>query len=497
MELNEEQCYRAMCGRDARFDGRFFIGVKTTGIYCRPICPSRTPRKKNVDFLPSAAAAEEAGFRACRRCRPETAPGTPAWNGTSATVSRALRLIEDGVLDRESVEALAQRLGMGARQLRRLFRQHLGTTPRMVARTRRAHLARGLLDTTALPMSQIAHASGFRSIRRFNEVMRVSFGCAPSSIRRNQHPETDTISLRIPVRPPLGWEGLLRFLRDRAIPGVEQVDGASYQRTVRIEDAVGTMKVEYDGSASLELTLSESLRTEVTSIVAGVRRLFDIDADAGKITSVLRADAQLARHLREIEVVRVAGAFNPFEVAVRAVLGQQISVKAATTLAGRLVVRYGERLDRPDASELTHTFPSADRLANARLEGIGLPKQRARTIRALSQAVATGKLELVIGSSLTETLNALAVIPGVGPWTANYLAMRVFREPDAFPAGDLVLRKILSTDGEPLPVKALERASEQWRPWRAYVALALWQTVAEPTYGRTHEQSAKTEDRDV
>lgn len=477
MELNEEQCYRAMCGRDARFDGRFFIGVKTTGIYCRPICPSRTPKRVNVDFLPSAAAAEEAGFRACRRCRPETAPGTPAWNGTSSTVSRALRLIEEGMLDHESVESMAQRLGMGARQLRRLFRQHLGTTPRMVARTRRAHLARGLLDTTALPMSQIAHASGFGSIRRFNEVMLASFGCAPSSIRRSQCSDADMIRLRIPVRPPLGWEPLLRFLRDRAIPGVEQVDGTSYRRTVRIGDAVGTMKVEYSGGSSLELTVSDSLRTEVTSVVAGVRRLFDIDADAGQITKVLRADSQLAPHLGDLKVVRVAGAFNPFEVVVRAVLGQQISVKGATTLAGRVVAKYGEPLERPDGTELTHTFPSAARLANARIESVGLPKKRGETIRALSRAVASGELDLIVGSSLTETLETLMEIPGIGPWTANYLAMRVFREPDAFPAGDLVLRKILSSNGEPLRAKALESASEQWRPWRAYVTLALWQSV--------------------
>lgn len=479
MELSREQCYRAIQSRDPRFDGRFFIGVHTTGVYCRPICPARTPKQRNVSFYPSAAAAEDEGFRACRRCRPETAPGTPAWTGTSATVSRALRLIEEGVLDREGVNNLAERLGMGERQLRRLFREHVGTNPGMVAQTRRSHFARSLLDTTTLPIAQVAHASGFGSVRRFNEVIQRSFGCTPGELRRKRVPSDGKLRLRVPVRRPFAWNPVLEFLGPRTIPGAETIDGDVYWRTVSAAGARGVLSARYDDrDGSIHITMSDSLRPGIASVVGGIRRLFDTDADALGISLELCQDERLRRHLQGKPVTRVPGAFDRFEVSVRAILGQQVSVKGATTLAGRLVERYGEPLS-PNGHEesLTHTFPTPERLSRARLESIGMPKQRADTIRGLARAVTSGALDFEVGPSLQATVDALQALPGIGPWTANYLAMRVFREPDAFPAGDLWLRKTLSSSPKPKTEREVERMSTPWRPWRAYVAMTLWHSL--------------------
>lgn len=477
MELSPDECYRALTVRDARFDGRFFTGVKTTGIYCRPICRVRLPLRQNVTFFSNAAAAEAAGFRACRRCRPDAAPSTPAWVGTSATVYRALRLISEGALDVGGLADLSERLGMGDRQLRRLFREHLGTTPLQFAQTRRAHFARHLIDSTEFPMSRIATITGFGSIRRFNEVMRKSFGCPPSELRKTASGANGRLRLRVSVRQPFSYDTVLAFIAPRAIPGIERVVSGCYVRTVSIQDAVGELVAEYcPGDQTIELVVSESLCDHLFGVVNGIRRLFDVDADLGAIGKQLRTDRVLRRAIAQPKDVRVPGVFDRFEGAIRAILGQQVSVKSATTLAGRLVERYGTPI-HSQTPGLSHIFPRPERLCRARIENIGIPRQRADTIRVFARRVASGELALDASSSLQDTLEALSDVRGIGPWTANYLAMRIYREPDAFPAGDLGIRKALSKNGALLSTKQAELLAEAWRPWRAYAAMSLWQAL--------------------
>ncbi len=478
MELSPDQCYRAVKGRDPRFDGRFFTGVKTTGIYCRPVCRARIPARQNTMFFASAAAAEQAGFRACRRCRPEASPGTPAWIGTSATVSRALRLIEDGGLDDGDVEALSERLGIGGRQLRRLFRDHLGTTPVVLAQTRRAHFARRLIDTTRLSMSEIAYTAGFGSIRRFNEVMQKSFGCPPSELRSRAVQGNGHLYLRVAVRQPFAWQALLGFVAPRAVHQVERVIEDRYERIVSVEDATGELSVEYrPDESAIWVKVSESLSEHLLTIVARVRGLFDLDAEPDAIDKHLRADSLLSRSVRRFKGLRVPGAFDGFEVGVRAILGQQVTVKGASTLAARLVERYGEPF-KSSIGGLERTFPPPERLSRARLEKIGLPRQRAQTIREFASRAASKELTFDTKGSLTETLETLRDVPGIGSWTANYLAMRVFREPDAFACEDLGIRKALGRKGAPASVQDAKKRGEAWRPWRAYASMHLWQTPA-------------------
>ena len=476
MLLDEETCYRAARSRDARFDGRFFTAVKTTGIYCRPICPARTPLRKNVRFFACAAAAEEAGFRPCRRCRPDAAPGTPAWNGPSATVARAIRLIDRGALDDGSADDLAARLGVGGRQLRRLFAEHLGTSPLLVARSRRAHFARALLDATAWPMARVAEEAGFHSVRRFNEVMQSVFRRTPTELRRRGGADGASVTLRLAYRPPYDWPALAAFLGARAIPGVESVDSGRYLRTVE----TGRIEVRRDpGRNALNLTLTPFRREQAQALeIAGrVRRMFDLDADPLQIGAVLSADTRLGASVRARPGLRIPGAWDPFESCVRAILGQQVSVRAATTFAGRLVEAFGSRSPAPTGG-LTHLFPAPEQLASAPLERIGLTRARAESIRcaARSAQVLRDRTE-----SLEGLIDRLCTLPGVGPWTAHYLAMRAFGEADAFPAGDLGLRKAL---GEASSAE-LERRSAAWRPWRAYAAMHLWSSLSpEPKHDR-------------
>ena len=478
MILDEDTCYRAATSRDARFDGRFFTAVKTTGIYCRPTCPARSPLRKNVQFFACAAAAEAAGYRPCRRCRPDAAPGTPAWNGPLATVSRAVRLIEQGALDDGSIDDLAARLGLGGRQLRRLFAVHLGTSPVLVARSRRAHFARALLDATPWPMPQVAREAGFGSVRQFNDVMRSVFQRSPSELRRRGGPAGPRIALRLAYRPPYDWEALLAFLAARALPGVEVASGGAFRRTFdggwfEVRPAAGA------NALSLMVTLARHGAGQVLAMARRARRMFDLDADPLQIAATLSRDPLLGHSVRARPGLRIPGAWDPFETAVRAVLGQQVSVRAAVTLGGRLVQAFGERI--ADAAEgLTHLFPTPERLASAPVERIGLPRARAKSIRSLARSVAI--LRDAPGS-LDALLERVRSLPGVGPWTAHYLAMRAFGEADAFPAGDLVLRK---ASGEPSSA-ALERRAAAWRPWRAYAAMHLWSSVAsplEPSHGR-------------
>ncbi len=474
--LDPLRCYRAVRSRDPRFDGRFFSGVTTTGVYCRPICPARTPRREHMRYFACAAAAEDAGFRPCRRCRPETAPGTPAWLGSSTTVRRALRLIGEGALEDAGVETLAARLGVGARQLRRLFAEHLGTSPRAVARTRRVHLARRLIDESELPMAQVALAAGFRSLRQFNHAIQATFQQPPTALRRAKRPgrtsDPGELVLRLPYRAPLAWDALLDFFAPRATPGVESVGAGTYRRAVGLEEACGWIEVRPGAAAALELRVHLSHLGAVARLVPRVRRLFDLETDPHRIGEDLSRDPVLARRVAARPGLRVPGAFDPFELVVRAILGQQVSVKGATTLAGRLVRAFGKPLDLAGAGELSHRFPDADALAEAPLERVGLPRARARAIRSVARATARCELSLD-GGTHADTRAALMRVPGVGPWTVEYVAMRALGEPDAFPAGDLALRKALAGGGRPLAEAALRRRAEAWRPWRAYAAVWL------------------------
>jgi len=479
MDIDHDACYRAVKLRDARFDGRFFTAVKTTRIYCRPICPARTPLSKNVTFFPTAAAAQEAGFRPCLRCRPETAPDMGAWRGTSNTVSRGLALIELGALDEADVEALATRLGLGERQLRRLFREHLGASPIAVAQTRRILLAKQLVHETRLPMTEIAFAAGFGSIRRFNETFQSLYARPPSELRRlagADVPVADSggISLLLRYQPPYDWAAMLEFLRLRAIPGIEHVADGSYSRTFSVEGVQGTILVRPGAGNALQATVRTSKLSVLPRIIARIRRVFDLAADPLAISAHLATDPVLAPLVTKRPGLRVPGAWDGFELAIRAVLGQQITVVAAIRLAGRLVAKYGERMKLSEG-ELTHVFPQAAALAHAKLGSLGMPASRAATLSAVAAAVAADPDFLGAHIGLEDAIKRLRSVRGVGEWTAQYIALRQLREPDAFPAADIGLLRAL-TDGagrRPVANELLAQA-EKWRPWRAYAAQHLW-----------------------
>lgn len=475
MQLDAARCYRALRTRDRRFDGRFFVGVVTTGIYCRPVCPARTPKAANIRFYRCAAAAEEAGFRPCLRCRPETAPGTPAWNGTPAVVERALRLLARGALDEAGVEPLAARVGIGSRHLRRLFHRHLGASPLAVARTERVHFARRLLDETDLPITRIALAAGFGSVRQFNHAFRQTFRRPPTLVRRRAGravAAADGYSLRLAYRAPLDWKALLAFFALRAIPGVEMVDGDTYRRTIIVRDVPGTLAIRPDANA-LRLDVVLPGPDTLFQVATRARRMLDLDADPARIARELRHDPLLAPRIARHPGLRLPGAWDPFECAVRAIIGQQVSVRAATTLAGRVARTFG----RPTASaepRLSHVFPDPARLADAPLETIGLIGARARAIRALAAAIADRTLVLDGTLPAEDVVQRLCGLPGVGEWTAQYILLRALGEPDAFPAGDLGLRHAVGNGQGPLSERALAQRAESWRPWRGYAALQLW-----------------------
>ncbi|MEZ4387101.1 MAG: AlkA N-terminal domain-containing protein [Candidatus Krumholzibacteriia bacterium] len=484
MNLDHAHCYGALRTRDPRFDGRFFTGVTSTGVYCRPICPARTPKPEHCRFFACAAAAEEAGFRACRRCRPETTPGTPAWSGTSATVDRAVRLIAAGALDSGGVEDLAARLGLGGRQVRRLFQEHLGVSPAGLARTRRAHFANQLLIETDLAMGQVALAAGYPGTRRFNAAMRQVFDATPTEIRQRRrtraHAATDCgqpgpLTVRLAAHAPLDWRGLLAFLAPRAIPGVEMVAGDTYRRSFRLGDVAGIVSLAPapDGTA-LRLQVPLAAAAHLATLVQRARHLADLDADVQAIGDVLADQPRLRPLIKRHGCPRVPGAWDPFETAVRAILGQQITVAAATTLAGRLVAQFGDPLPDPPAGGPQRLFPRPAVLADADLSALGVPRTRAATLQHLARAVAAGRPVLEPAPDLAAAVARLVALPGIGDWTAHYVAMRALHEPDALPAGDLVLRQALA-DGGVLPTPAaVTRLAEPWRPWRAYAAMLIW-----------------------
>jgi AraC family transcriptional regulator, regulatory protein of adaptative response / DNA-3-methyladenine glycosylase II len=481
MDLDHDACYRAVKLRDARFDGRFFTAVKTTRIYCRPICPARTPLSKNVRFYPTAAAAQEAGFRPCLRCRPETAPDLGAWRGTSNTVSRGLALIELGALDQSDINGLAERLGVGERQLRRLFRRHLGASPISVAQTRRILLAKQLIHETRLPMTEVAFASGFGSIRRFNETFLALFGRAPSELRRLGGQDVSAasdgeFSLLLRYQPPYDWDGMLDFLERRAIPGIEHIADGRYSRTFSLDGVQGTVSVQPVAGNALRAKIRVPKLSTLPGIIARLRRVFDLAADPLAICAHLATDPVLAPLVAKRPGLRVPGAWDGFELAIRAVLGQQITVAGAVRLAGRLVAAHGEPMAPPDPDlNLTHVFPRPEVLAKADLTSLGMPRSRATTLSAVAAAVVADPDFFASSGDLEETVQRLRSIRGVGEWTAQYVALRQLREPDAFPAADIGLMRALADDEGHRPAAAdlLVRA-EKWRPWRAYAAQHLW-----------------------
>ena len=472
MNLSWQVCSRARLSRDARFDGKFFIAVLSTRIYCRPICPARTCNESNVRYYRSAAAAAEAGFRPCLRCRPECSPGTPAWLGTPTTVARALRLISESGLEEDGVEGLAERVGVGSRHLRRLFIQHLGATPSAVASTRRLHFAKKLIDETTLPMGQVALAAGFGCVRRFNAGIRKVYHRTPTQIRHlarrtKIHPE-DQYLFRLPYRPPYDWQSMLRFLAARAAPGVEAVEHGIYRRSISVQSCPGYFEISLDKSKdSLLVRVQFGDPRSLFFITERVRAMFDLNADWADIVKSLRSDPALRRHVEGDPGLRVPGCWNGFELAVRAILGEQISLTGTTLLCGRIVRAFGQRLTT--APGLTHLFPTAEVLATAKLGGIGLRGGGAETINALARAVCDGQIhfEGVIDSE--DLVTQLSSVPGVGKSTAQYVAMRALNEPDAFPSGERGLQRALGVRS----FRELERRAEAWRPWRAYAAMYL------------------------
>ncbi|MCP5433642.1 MAG: DNA-3-methyladenine glycosylase 2 family protein [Alphaproteobacteria bacterium] len=481
-DLASDICYRAILARDARFDGRFYTAVVSTGIYCRPVCPARAPKRENCLFLPSAAAAERFGFRACLRCRPEAAPGSPARAGTAATVTRALGAIAEGGHE-ESVARLAARLGIGERHLRRLFTEHLGTSPVSLAAAQRALFARKLLAETRLPVTEIVHASGFRSVRRFNTVMRETFGAAPRELRKREGaevPSGEGLVLKLAVRPPFDWERLLAFLATRAVPGIEAATGTSYARTFRVGEARGLVEARLSSARTHVVAAIRIDRVRALPLlVAGLRRLFDLDADSTAIDAALARDPVLAPLVARRPGLRVPGTLDPFEIAVRAILGQLVSVKAARTLAARLVATHGEPFGTFSGGDPARLFPRPDALAGADLTAIGLTRARARGISALAEALVAEPELLAPHGEPRDTLERLAAIEGIGPWTAHYIAMRALRDPDAFPASDLGLARSLAAHRRRPGQRDVLARAEAWRPWRAYAAQHLWTADAE------------------
>lgn len=489
--LDDDACYRALTARDARFDGVFFVAVKTTGVYCRPICPARTPGRARCEFFTRAAEAERAGYRACFRCRPEVAPGHTASTADASSVDASSRLahvaaarIEAGFLNEHSIEALAEQLGVTSRHLRRTVQAELGASPVELAQTARLALAKQLLHDSDLSLADVAFASGFASVRRFNALMRERFGKAPTLLRREHGAATaaDYIALRLDYRAPYDFQSLLGFLRGRAIAGVEAVSEHEYVRSLALGEQRGFVAVRMDEARGvLRARVSLALAPKLMEVAAKLRGLFDLSARPDVIARDLKRDPLLKPLVTARPGLRVAGSMDGFETAVRTILGQQVSVRGATTLSGRFAERFGSPIDAPvfcaDAG-VTRVFPSAEVIANADVHdvrAIGMPMKRAHTIVGLARAVASGEVQLVAGADPEHTAAALTSIPGIGPWTASYLAMRVLRWPNAFPAGDLILHRALDAKNAKA---AIERA-RAFEPWRAYATLHLWRAWSE------------------
>jgi AraC family transcriptional regulator of adaptative response / DNA-3-methyladenine glycosylase II len=481
-----ETSYRAMESRDQRFDGHFVVAVTSTSVYCRPSCPSRTPRRENTRFFRLPAVAEAAGFRACRRCRPDAGPSSPEWNVRGDLAARAVRLITSGAVDQEGVTGLARRLAVSERHLHRQLVAEVGVGPQALAISRRAQVARLLVESGTLPLADVAFAAGYTSVRQFNEGMRAAFGRPPGELRRGKPAgaadDDGHLMLRLRYRPPLPTGPLLDWFATRALPGVEAVEDGCYRRTLRLPHGAGHVAVQFDpvredgrqGIATVRLSLAD-LR-DVTPAVQRCREIFDLDTDPAMVTDGLLSDPVVARLACARPGLRVPGSADGFELAVRAVLGQQVSLAAARTFGGRLVTRFGHPFDTPD-HRLTHLFPTPEVLAEAELETIGLTGRRAATMRALARAVCEGRLVLDRGADREECVATLLALPGIGPWTAGYIAMRALGDPDVFPHDDLGLieaaRHLDLADGG----RALASYAQRWRPWRSYAAMHLWASL--------------------
>lgn len=505
-----ELCYRAVKSRDARFDGWFYVAVSSTGIYCRPSCPAVTPKRANVRFYPSAAAAQTGGFRACKRCRPDATPGSPEWNARADLVGRAMRLIADGIVDREGVKGLARRLGYTERQLNRLLVAGVGAGPLALARARRAQIARLLIETTGLPISEVAFAAGFSSIRQFNDTVREVFGATPTQLRRGRgrrgparrwrgrEARTEdaapaAVSLRLPYRAPFDGEALFGFLGARAVPGVEEFDGGIYRRTMSLPR--GAAVAEFtpgEGHVACALRL-EDLR-DLGAAVERCRRLLDLDADPVAVDELLGEDEILGPLVRRSPGVRVPGCVDGAELAARAVLGQQVSVAGARALSGRLVASHGRELPEPlaeHAGGLTHLFPGPDDIADA--DALGLPSSRREALRSVARALAEGDVVLDPGADREEATKRLASIRGVGAWTVSYVAMRALGDPDAFPRTDLGVRRALGRLGYAEDPASVAAIAVRWRPWRAYAVQHLWASLGEET-GEPRKRTTREEE---
>ena len=472
-------CEQARLSRDARFDGLFFTAVTSTGIYCRPVCPAPAPKPRNIVYYRHAAGAEAAGFRPCLRCRPELAPGDGSWRRGDETVARALKLIDQGVLGEAPLAALAGKVGLGERQLRRLFSDRLGVTPMEVHGTRRLLFAKQLLTETALPITQVALAAGFGSLTRFNTTFREEYRMAPRDLRkRTALPAGEVMTLRLGYRPPYDFTAMLDFLRGRALPGVEWVDADSYSRVIGSGEAAGWLRVSrWEGDAeshALKLQLHGVDPAQLLGIVNRLRRMFDLDADPQAIAKALGEDARLRPLLKKNPGLRLPSGWDGFEIAVRAVVGQQVSVAAARTLTARLAQHHGTTLETPFEPGLTHLFPTPEALVDVDLTRIGLTRARASTISGLSRALLEGRVDFQPERTLEDFTARWVALPGIGPWTANYIALRATGHPDAFPADDLVLQKAVPTDGSRMTARALSARAEAWRPWRAYAVIQLW-----------------------
>ncbi|WP_436526417.1 AlkA N-terminal domain-containing protein [Actinoplanes sp. HUAS TT8] len=490
MELDFERCYRAVDSRDQRFDGCFYTAVRTTGIYCRPSCPAVTPKRQNVTFYVSAAAAQRGGFRACRRCRPDAAPGSPEWDARADTVGRAMRLIGDGVVDREGVTGLATRLGYTERHLNRMLTTELGAGPLALARAQRAQTARILVETTDLGLAEIAFAAGFGSVRQFNDTMLEVYAQSPSRLREKRpvaRGEAGVINLRLAYRAPLHSASLLEFLGARTLPGVDEVDGTTYRRGLVLPHGSGSVALRPADRWVFATLRLDDVR-DLAPAVARCRRLFDLDADPDAVDAMLGADPALAGAVAAEPGVRVPRAVDGFEMAVRAVVGQQVSVSGARTTLGR-IVRAAAEVGGPaevgpsgpaPAPASTHQligFPPAAVIADLPDAAFGMPTARRATIRALATAVADGKLDLEPGADRAETTARLLELPGVGPWTAGYVAMRAIGDPDVFLPTDLAARRGAAALGLPDSARALAAHAERWRPWRSYALIRLWRAA--------------------
>ena len=477
---DHETCYRAVRSRDRRFDGVFYTAVASTGIYCRPSCPAITPLRRNVSFFRTAAAAQQAGFRACKRCRPDATPGSPEWDVDADTAGRAMRLIADGVVEREGVEGLAARVGYTSRHLSRLLVREVGAGPLALARARRVQTARTLIESTDMRLSDVAFAAGFASIRQFNDTVREVYATTPSGLRGApaSHRGDGLLELRLAVRRPYAADDVLGFLAARAVPGVEQVDGTSYSRTLRLPHGHGLVRLSFDAAATdgvVHCSLELSDLRDLASAVERCRRLVDGDCDPEAVDAHLAADPVLAPLVRARPGLRVPGHVDGDELAVRAVLGQQVSLAGARRLAALLVERYGDR--RPDGHGVL--FPAASVLAEVPAETLPMPRARGRALTTLCAALARGEIVLDRGAERAAVRERLLALPGIGPWTADYIAMRALGDPDVLPARDVGIRNALAgLGGDPAtgPVR-----SEEWRPWRSYAAMHLWRTLGPGT----------------